>query len=281
MNILIFGTGLIGGSFALALKKVDPSLQFGGWDLSPDNREQAKRLGVVDEIFETQDAAIAWAECIILTVPVSAILNTIGGLLDNIRSDQFIIDFGSTKNSICKAVGEHPSRSRYIAAHPIAGTEHSGPEAAFAELYHGKVMIACEHEKSDIHIVKTFARWCESLVMGLTFMSAEEHDKHLAYISHLSHVIAFGLSQTVLDKEKNGEVILELAGSGFASTVRLAKSSPEMWAPILLDNKSPVLESLDALLDQLETMKQLIKKDDAEGLQRYLQEGREIRKILD
>ncbi len=281
MNILIFGTGLIGGSFALALKKVDPSLKFGGWDLSAKNRAQAKRLGVVDEVFETQAAAIDWAECIIMTVPVSAILNTIGGLLDNLRPDQFIIDFGSTKNSICKAVADHPSRSRYIAAHPIAGTEHSGPEAAFAELYYGKVMIACEHEKSDIEIVKTFARWCESLVMGLTFMSSEEHDKHLAYISHLSHVIAFGLSQTVLDKEKNGEVILELAGSGFASTVRLAKSSPEMWAPILLDNKSPVLESLDALLEQLEVMKQLIKKDDAEGLQQYLLEGRKIRKILD
>ena len=281
MNILIFGTGLIGGSFALALRKIDPSLKFGGWDLSQENREKAQKLGVVDEVFDTQDAAIDWAECIILTVPVSAILNTIGGLLDNIRKDQFIIDFGSTKKSICKAISDHPSRSRFIAAHPIAGTEHSGPEAAFAELYHGKVMIACEHEKSDIKIVKIFARWCESLVMSLTFMSAEEHDKHLAYISHLSHVIAFGLSQTVLDKEKNGEVILELAGSGFASTVRLAKSSPEMWAPILLDNKVPVLESLDALLDQLGTMKQLIQGGDAESLQDYLKEGRKIRKILD
>lgn len=281
MNILIFGTGLIGGSFALALKKVDPSLKFGGWDLSLENREQAKQLGVVDEVFETQESAISWAECIILTVPVSSILNIIGNLLDNIRPDQFIIDFGSTKKSICKAVADHPSRSRYIAAHPIAGTEHSGPEAAFAELYHGKVMIACEHERSDIEIVKTFARWCESLVMSLTFMSAEEHDKHLAYISHLSHVIAFGLSQTVLDKEKNGEVILELAGSGFASTVRLAKSSPEMWAPILLDNKTPVLESLNALLEQLQVIKQLIEMEDEEGLKKYLLEGREIRKILD
>ncbi|MDW3194961.1 MAG: prephenate dehydrogenase [Cytophagales bacterium] len=281
MNILIFGTGLIGGSFALALRKIDPSLRFGGWDLSRENREKALKLGVVDEIFDTQDAAIDWAECVILTVPVSAILNTIGGLLDNIRKDQFIIDFGSTKNSICQAIVEHPYRSRYIAAHPIAGTEHSGPEAAFAELYHGKVMIACEHEKSDINIVKVFARWCESLVMSLTFMSAEEHDKHLAYISHLSHVIAFGLSQTVLDKEKNGEVILELAGSGFASTVRLAKSSPEMWAPILLDNKVPVLESLEALMDQLGAMKQLIQGGDAESLQEYLKEGRKIRKILD
>lgn len=281
MNILIFGTGLIGGSFALALRKTDPSLRFGGWDLSRENREQAQKLGLVDETFETQDAAIAWADCIILTVPVSAILKTIEGLLDNIRPDQFIIDFGSTKNSICQAIANHPSRSQFIAAHPIAGTEHSGPAAAFAELYHGKVMIACEHEKSDVKIVKTFVRWCESLVMGLTFMSAEEHDKHLAYISHLSHVIAYGLSQTVLDKEKNGEVILELAGSGFASTVRLAKSSPEMWAPILLDNKVPVLESLDALLDQLGALKNLIQSGDAESLQQYLTEGRKIRKILD
>lgn len=281
MKILIFGTGLIGGSFALALRRIDPSLKFGGWDLSMENREEAKSLGIIDETFETQASALEWAECIIMTVPVSVILKEINGLLDHLRSDQFIIDFGSTKNSICQAVAEHPSRSRFIAAHPIAGTEHSGPEAAFAELYHGKVMITCEHEKSDVKIVKVFARWCESLVMGLTFMSAEEHDRHLAYISHLSHVIAFGLSQTVLDKEKNGELILELAGSGFASTVRLAKSSPEMWAPILLDNKAPVLESLDALMDQLVAMKQLINGGDTEGLQQYLQEGRKIRKILD
>lgn len=281
MNILIFGTGLIGGSFALALKKVDPSLKFGGWDLSPENRVEAKELGIVDEIFDAQSAAVSWADCIIMTVPVSAILKEIGGLLDNIRKDQFIIDFGSTKDSICRSVENHPNRSKFIAAHPIAGTEHSGPEAAFAELYHDKVMIACEHEKSDVAIVKIFARWCESLFMGLTFMSAEEHDRHLAYISHLSHVIAFGLSQTVLDKEKNGEVILELAGSGFASTVRLAKSSPEMWAPILLDNKKPLLESLGALMDQLKSMQQLITSGNAEGLKQYLVEGRKIRKILD
>ncbi len=281
MNILIFGTGLIGGSFALALKKFDPSLTFGGWDLSSANRAEAKNLGIADEIFESQSSAIAWADCVIMTVPVSAILSEIGTLLDQIRSDQFIIDFGSTKNSICHAVADHPSRSRFIAAHPIAGTEHSGPQAAFAELFYGKVMIACEHEKSDIEILKIFARWCEGLVMGLIFMSSEEHDKHLAYISHLSHVIAFGLSQTVLEKEKNGEVILELAGSGFASTVRLAKSSPEMWAPILLDNKRPVLESLDGLMDQLTVMRRLISNEDSEGLQQYLSEGREIRKILD
>ena len=281
MNILIFGTGLMGGSFALALRRVDPSLRIGGWDHSPENRQEAKRLGIVDEVFESQKSAVSWAECIILTVPVSVILGEIQGLLDLLREDQFIIDFGSTKNSICQAVADHPARSRYIAAHPIAGTEHSGPEAAFAELYHGKVMIACEHEKSAIEIVKVFVRWCESLVMGLTFMSAEEHDKHLAYISHLSHVIAFGLSQTVLDKEKNGEVILELAGSGFASTVRLAKSSPEMWTPILLDNKVSVLESLDSFMEQLGIMKKLIREDDSESLQQYLLEGRKIRKILD
>lgn len=281
MNVLIFGTGLIGGSFALALRKVDPSLTFGGWDLSAENRKEALQLGIVDQTFEKRVQAIAWADCIVLSVPVSVILKEINPLLDALRPNQFIIDFGSTKQSICDVVANHASRSRFIAAHPIAGTEHSGPEAAFAELYHGKVMIACEHERSDIAILKVFARWCEALVMGLTFMSAEEHDKHLAYISHLSHVIAFGLSQTVLDKEKNGEVILELAGSGFASTVRLAKSSPEMWSPILLDNKVPVLESLDALMEQLEKIKQLIEEGDAAGLREYLIEGRKIRKILE
>ena len=281
MNILIYGTGLIGGSFALALKEQDPTVSFGGWDQNPANLEEALQMGIVEEVFETENEALAWASCIILAIPVSAILEKINGLLDSLRPDQFVIDFGSTKDSICQAVNTHVKRNQFVAAHPIAGTEYSGPQAAFAGLYHGKVMITCEHEKSDIQLVKTFVRWCESLHMSLVFMGADEHDRHLAYISHLSHVIAYGLSQTVLDKEKNGEVILELAGSGFASTVRLAKSSPDMWTPIMLDNKGPLLESLDSLIAELNKVRSMIHEEQSDQLHQYLTEGREIRRILD
>lgn len=281
MNILIYGTGLIGGSFALALKEQDPNLRFGGWDEDEASLEEAHQLGIVDEVFESVEEALMWAKGIVLAIPVSAILAEINNLLDHLRSDQFIVDFGSTKGSICSAVSSHPRRNHFIAAHPIAGTEYSGPKAAFAGLYHNKVMIVCEHERSNISFVKTFVRWCESLNMRLVFMGSEEHDKHLAYISHLSHVIAYGLSQTVLDKEKNGEVILELAGSGFASTVRLAKSSPDMWTPIMLDNKVPLLESLDSLINQLNEIRSMISEENSEALHLYLSEGRKIRKILD
>ena len=281
MNVLIYGTGLIGGSFALALKEKDPSLSFGGWDIDSSNCEEALILGIVDQVFDREEEAIKWAQAIILSVPVSVIRELSPKLLDILEPEQFLIDFGSTKQSICEEIIHHPKRNRFIAAHPIAGTEYSGPKAAFSGLFHGKVMIACEHEKSDVEVVKTFVRWCENLNMRMVFMGAREHDKHLAYISHLSHIIAFGLSNTVLDKEKDGDVILELAGSGFASTVRLAKSSPEMWTPIFLDNQVPLVEGIDHFIRQLEEMKQLIISDKSSELFDLLSEGRKIRKILD
>ena len=280
MKVLIIGTGLIGGSFALSLKR-GGNYRVGGWDSNADHLAGALDAGIVQESFSSIVEAIAWAEAIILSVPISAIQQLLPQVLDQLQPHQFVIDFGSTKGSICSLVKEHPLRNRFLAAHPIAGTEYSGPSAAFTELYDGKVMIVCEVGATDVEVADAFTQMCALSSMELVFMDAEEHDRHLAYISHLSHVVAFGLSHVVLQKEKDGHVILELAGSGLASTVRLAKSSPEMWAPIFLDNKQHILDGIDELQQRLQSLRDLVATGDEEAILQFLKEGRNIRKILE
>jgi prephenate dehydrogenase len=191
-----------------------------------------------------------------------------------------IVDFGSTKELIANRVKSHPNRSQYISAHPIAGTEYSGPSAAFPSLYTDKVMIVCDTEESDQVKLKQFEWLCMQIGMKLRYMSSREHDIHLAYVSHLSHIISFSLSNTVLDKEKEHVQILNLAGSGFDSTVRLAKSSPDMWAPIFLKNRNNLLDSLEDYLKYLEKFRTALVQEDQEEIKKLLTKGREIRKIL-
>ncbi len=278
MKILIIGTGLMGGSFGLKLKS--HGHEIGGYDQSDAVLDKARKIGLVGPVFSEWTAGLVWADAVLLTIPVSAIRDLLPKLLDQIKPHQFVVDFGSTKESICKVVSTHGNRSRYLAAHPIAGTEYSGPEAAFEALYHQKTMIICEGEKTDLSVRHTFNEWCAYSEMSLFEMTPESHDLHLAYISHLSHVIAYSLSNAVLEKEKDGELILELAGSGFASTVRLAKSSPEMWVPIFLENKGALTAAIDGLLEKLEGMKTAIQSERKDELFGLLEDGRKIRKIL-
>lgn len=280
MKVLIIGTGLIGGSFSLSILRAVSDYEIGGWDLDEENLNEAVKRGIIDRKFESLEISLTWPDLIILATPVSAIRQLLPKILDLINEDQIVVDFGSTKSSICDDVMNHPKRSRFIAAHPIAGTEYSGPEAAFPSLYDGKVMIICEAQKTANEAIQSFEKLCAISNMRLVYMEAKSHDIHLAYISHLSHVIAFSLSHVVLDKEKDGDLILELAGSGFASTVRLAKSDPKMWTPILLDNSEPVIKSIDELVQKLEKVKQMIQEKRGDGLFDFLSEGREIRKIL-
>ncbi|XOV91421.1 MAG: prephenate dehydrogenase [Bacteroidota bacterium] len=280
MKILFIGTGLIGGSFSLALQEKKVLGQAGGYSRNPINLDKSISLGIIQKKFLTLEEGISWADWIILSIPVDAIVKLLPAILDQINSNQAVIDFGSTKGSICEVVRNHKNRSRFIAAHPIAGTEYSGPEAAFPNLFEKKSMLICERELTDSELMQRFEKLCIDLTMKVDFLSATDHDRHLAYISHLSHVTSYALSNAVLDKEKDGSVILEMAGSGFASTVRLAKSSPEMWAPIFLDNKKMVMEALSQYTNHLTKFQQLLENDDIEGLLTFLREGREIGKIL-
>ncbi len=280
MKILFIGTGLIGGSFSLALQQRKMIDQAGGYSRNPANLEKSISLGIIQKSFTVLEEGISWADRIILSIPVDAIVQLLPGILDKINDRQAVIDFGSTKGSICAAVKDHPKRSRFIAAHPIAGTEYSGPEAAFPGLFEKKSMLICERELTDGELMDEFVKQCILISMKVDYLGAVDHDRHLAYISHLSHVTSYALSNAVLAKEKDGSVILEMAGSGFASTVRLAKSSPEMWAPIFMDNKKMVLEAIRQYNDQLEIFQELLENNDVEGLMSYLKKGREISKIL-
>ncbi|MEM6641644.1 MAG: prephenate dehydrogenase [Bacteroidota bacterium] len=277
-KVLLVGVGLINGSFALALRnKVD--LTFAGYDISEENLASAKGKGLISQAFSLK-GGLKWADLILLGTPVDSIKDLLPGILSDLEKNQLVVDFGSTKTSICEAVEDHPNRNQFLAAHPIAGTENSGPGAAFASLYQNQNLIICEKEKTDNLLAEDFLGLAKAAGFYFTFMSAEEHDRHLAYISHLSHISSFVLSNTVLQKEKDGEVILDLAGSGFESTVRLAKSSPNMWGSIFHENKRMVLASIEAYQQELEILRVAIESEDRDRVSKYLEEGRKIRKIL-
>ncbi|WP_258098132.1 prephenate dehydrogenase [Marinoscillum pacificum] len=280
MKVLFVGTGLIGGSFSLAMQKHGLLSEAGGFSRKESNLDRSVELGLISKKFTNLEDGIKWADWVILSIPVDVIDQMLPGILDMIREEQVIVDFGSTKGKICETVKSHEARARFIAAHPIAGTEYSGPEAAFASLFEEKLMIICEDGQSNPAALMQFEKVCKTIGMKLEYMDAEAHDRHLAYISHLSHITSYSLSNAVLDKEKDGQVILELAGSGFASTVRLAKSSPEMWAPIFMENKKMVLEALDAFLSNTAEFKRLLEADDLDGMFQFLEKGRAIKRVI-
>ncbi len=281
MNITIIGLGLIGGSYALSLKKRYEDLHITGWDANQSHLDKAMELGIVDRKGDSMGSAIEEADWIFLAIPVDAIEKILPDTLDLLKENQILVDFGSTKAAICEVVAGHSKRNQFIAAHPISGTEYSGPEAAFSSLFEDKVMIVCDPGKTDPQFIEQFRKQCKIVGMTTSYLSSEEHDIHLAYVSHLSHVISYGLSRAVLKKEESEKQILDLAGSGFESTVRLAKSSPEMWTPIFLKNQKAMLEALNAYIGQIETFRDLLNDKNADGIREYLSKGRVIRKILD
>lgn len=280
MNICVVGLGLIGGSFALGLKASDPSIRISGVDHMPKNAEKALALGIADEIANLNDG-VKNAKITVLAIPVDKIEQVIPSILDILPPDAILTDLGSTKELICKAADQHIKRSRFVAAHPISGTEWSGPEAAFKELMPGKQMILCDVEKSDtdaLSVIEDIFR--NKIGMKITYMNSVEHDRHIAYVSHLSHISSFALSTTVLDKEKDEESIFKMAGSGFSSTVRLAKSSPHTWAPIFLHNLPNVSQALGAYIEHLKRFKSLLDARDEEGCKQLMELANEIKRPL-
>ncbi len=278
MRIGIIGIGLIGGSLGKDLKKAYSGLHITGLDTNQTHSETALKLGIIDEIGD--EDALKEADIIFLTIPVDAAVISLPRLLDVVQDEALIIDAGSTKALICSTVAEHPKRRNFLACHPIAGTEFSGPTAAIEGLFEGKTNIICEVEKTAFKLQEKALEMFRTLGMRIRYMNPEAHDKHIAYVSHLSHISSFMLGKTVIEKEKNERDIFDMAGSGFESTVRLAKSSPAMWTPIFDQNKENVIETLEEYIQNLEAFKQKLKDDDLEGLYKDMQDTNKIKEIL-
>ena len=279
MKATVIGLGLIGGSFALSLKERDLCDVVMGIEHSESNARKALELGLVDKIV-TQDEAIAESDLIVLATPVDTIPIMATKILNRISETQIVMDMGSTKQELCEVTMMHPRRGRLVATHPMWGTENSGPEAAERNAFRGRTVVICEKEHSDPDALQTVEHIYRELGMPIRYMSAEEQDTHCAYVSHISHITSFALALTVLEKEREEEHIFDLAGGGFESTVRLAKSLPQTWAPIFLGNKYNVLDVLREHIHQLQILRRMIERDDREGLIEAMQKANKIRDIL-
>ncbi|WP_374957370.1 prephenate dehydrogenase [Gilvibacter sp.] len=277
-RVVIIGLGLIGGSLAIDLRRLYPKVLLLGIDNNADHLEQAQDLGLVDS--EATQNDLAKADLVVLAIPVHATASTLSTVLDQVGDQTLVIDMGSTKAVICEAVAKHPKRRNYLAMHPIAGTEYSGPRAAISGLFDGKTNIICEVEKTSLTLQEKGQELCRQLGMRIRYMDPKAHDKHLAYVSHLSHVSSFMLGKTVMDIEQNERDIFDLAGSGFESTVRLAKSSPNMWAPIFSVNREHLLDSLNAYIANLEAFKQLVEMNDEPAMHKEMTAINSIKHIL-
>ena len=278
-TVTIIGLGLIGGSFALALKKTALAEKIIGVDTNTTHTKEALELQIVDEICDLQTAVLK-SNLVVLAIPINAAQKILLQILDFIPENTYVMDMGSTKAGICAVVKNHANRKNFVATHPIAGTENSGPKAAFAELFLNKVSIICDAELSCEKAVKIVKKIYQNLWTNVITMSSEAHDEHIAYVSHLSHITSFALGQTVLEIEKDEKNIFDMAGSGFESTVRLAKSSPAMWTPIFIQNRENLLKAIVAYQKQIEKMKTMIEKSDSEDIYAYLENVNTIRRIL-
>lgn len=278
MNVYMIGIGLIGGSFAIDIKRTNPDAVIHGISRKDATLNKALELNLIDKKATLDD--LKKADLVIVSIPVDATVKLLPTILDSISNTTLVIDAGSTKEAICKVVAQHPRRQNFLACHPIAGTENSGPTAAIPNLYAGKTNIICEVEKTAVELKDKALALFETIGMEIRYMNAESHDKHIAYVSHLSHISSFMLGKTVIEKEKNEADIFDMAGSGFASTVRLAKSSPAMWTPIFEQNKDNVLEALENYITNLTAFKNCIEKDDYDGVFNQMKDTNYIKQIL-
>lgn len=278
MNIAIIGTGLIGGSIAIALKENGIAKNIIGIERNTDHATKALELGLVDEIKELEEG-LSSADVVFIAIPVDAAAQMIVSILKQIKN-QVIIDVGSTKSTICEMANQSINRKRFVATHPMWGTEFSGPNAAVSGAFKGNAVVICNKEKSDADALQIAEKIYQSLGMNLVYMDAEAHDVHAAYVSHISHITSFALANTVLEKEKEEVAIFEMASGGFESTVRLAKSSPEMWTPIFKQNRENVLDVLNEHISQLRKFKSCLEKENYDYLIELIQNSNKIRRIL-
>ncbi len=278
-NVAIIGVGLIGGSFALALKENYLAKNIIGVDTNDKNIEKALELGLINESLSLEDA-VKKSSLIFLAIPVDATVTIIKKLMGLITPEHIVADAGSTKLAMCKVLEDHPLRKRFVATHPMWGTEHSGPEAAVSGAFKGKACVICDKENSDPDAVETMEFIYKKIGMHLVYMNAQAHDLHAAYVSHISHITSFALANTVLEKEREDDAIFELASGGFESTVRLAKSNAAMWVPIFKQNKENVLDVLNEHIMQLKKFKSCLEKDNFEYLQELIEDANKIQRII-
>lgn len=279
MKVMIAGLGLIGGSFALALRDHALAEEILGVERSPEHAAEALRLGLADRMVSFEEG-MAEADLVVLAVPVDVLPLMAVKALNRAGKGQVVMDMGSTKGELCEAVSMHARRGHFVAVHPMWGTEYSGPKAACHGAFRGCNVVLCDTERSDADALACVEGIFRNLECRLLRMNSEEHDLHAAYVSHISHVTSFALALTVLEKEREERHIFDLAGGGFESTVRLAKSAASTWVPILLGNKYNVLDVLREHIHQLEIMRRMIERDDAEGLTSAMERANSIERIL-
>ena len=277
----VIGLGLIGGSFAISIRAQYKGVELIGLDVSEAHRNQAFTLGWIDAVYDVKELNVLKScDLVFLAVPVTVICKLLSTVLDTVDEHTLVVDAGSTKQKICITVKDHPKRSQFLACHPIAGTEFSGPKAAIKDLFTQKIQILCEFDKTRADLAKNALAVFEAMQMEIRYMDPVMHDKHLAYVSHLSHISSFMLGKTVMQLEPDEKNIFDMAGSGFESTVRLAKSSPEMWAPIFLQNKENVIDSLERYIDNLQQFKENLIEENEAFIHSEMKDINSIKSIL-
>jgi prephenate dehydrogenase len=278
MRVAIVGIGLIGGSMALALKEQGFADAIIGVDENPLHQQKALDLNLVDEIMPLEEA-IQKSDFIILAIPVNAAEKILPFILDH-TVNQVIMDVGSTKEGLLNSIKDHPKRGRFVATHPMWGTEYSGPEAAIKGAFRDKATVICNKEENDTDALEMVENAYQAMGMHRVYMNAKAHDVHVAYVSHISHITSFALANTVLEKEREEDAIFELASGGFESTVRLAKSNPDMWVPIFMQNKENVLDVLNEHIAQLRKFKACLEKENYDYLKELIERANGIKRIL-
>jgi prephenate dehydrogenase len=279
MILTIIGVGLISGSYAMALKEKGIASHVIGVSRTQNSAQRALQLGIIDEVLPLEEA-VKKAAIIYVAIPVDATLPVMQQVMKLVTEKQIVADAGSTKHALCATLHGHPMRKRFVATHPMWGTEYSGPEAAVRDAFNGRACVICEKEKSDDDAVELIENIYKQLGMHLVYMNADEHDMHAAYVSHISHITSFALANTVLEKEKEEDAIFELAGGGFESTVRLAKSNPYMWVPIFMQNRENILDVLNEHISQLRKFKTCLEKENYEYLQELIMNANKIKRII-
>jgi prephenate dehydrogenase len=278
-TVTIVGVGLISGSFSLALKERALVKKVIGVSRTEASAQKAIELGLIDEALPLEEA-VKQSDLIYIAIPVDATIGVMQQVMDMITDKQIVADAGSTKHALCASLQNHPMRHRFVATHPMWGTEYSGPEAAVRNAFVGRSCVICEKGKSDAAAVASIEEVYRQLGMHLVYMDADAHDMHTAYISHISHITSFALANTVLEKEREDDTIFELAGGGFESTVRLAKSNPAMWVPIFKQNREHVLDVLNEHISQLRKFKACLEKENYTYLQELIEQANKIGRIL-
>lgn len=262
----IAGIGLIGGSLARDLRAMGLTQRLVGWNRTPARAERALELGLVDETVKTLDALVDACDLIVLATPVDVLVQTLPGVLDRLRPEQIVIDVGSTKVALTTAITHHPKRKQFIACHPMAGTEKSGPDAAVDNLFRNRFCLLINPAESDSEaLCRVSAMWSQVGAV-LATMSAEEHDKTAALLSHMPHVLAYALLRTIKEAERNQALNARFAGGGLASMTRIAHSPISMWRPIFKQNKQALIASIDTFMEHLKLFRDVIEQDDDERL---------------